>query len=717
MKFSDTQTFLRKYSSVYIFRVAFLFVVYVLVAKATLRINAFTGMEVIIWPAAGISLACILIWGYSVWPALFLAAIVLHLIHGDREITFIGPAIASTLGPMLAANIFSRRGNHNALDRPRDVIRLLTAAFVGGLAGAFFAEPGILLSGYEKMDFINFIQYWVGDSMGMLMAAPLIMVFTSPMQIVKLEWQNLRQSEKIALAVGIAGVILLFTKLNAPIRLYFFFPLILWLALRLGQRGVTVATLVLSNIVIYATAVGLGPFNNPSTKPENEIYFFIFLATFHITGLLVAGVISERETERISKEQAMMLANSELEKTMLALKEAKEAAEASSTAKTAFLANVSHEIRTPLGAILGFSELILTQTVSEQERKKIYEIIKRNGGQLLNVINDILDLSKIEAGKFEMQKVTVLIDDILEDIRSTTDSEAVKKGITLRLTTESNVPKKIYTDPLRLRQILVNVVGNAMKFTDQGSVDIFVKSVIDKDGKNKIAFIVRDTGIGIPSDKVKDLFSPFTQVDFSSTRRFAGTGLGLSLSKRLAMALGGGVELVKTTLGQGSEFKVLIDPGDAVQIELSEKQLKTITMEQQQKNKRLPNLTHKKILLVDDSADNQSLFTYYMKSVGAEVEVANNGIEAIQKVHNGQYDIILMDLQMPEMDGYDATRTLRKEGYKKPIIALSAHAMKAVRERCLASGFDEYISKPIDRKSLVEVLKEFSEGDKSEISH
>ena len=310
-------------------------------------------------------------------------------------------------------------------------------------------------------------------------------------------------------------------------------------------------------------------------------------------------------------------------------------------------------------------------------------------------------------GKFETQKTVVSVVEILEDINSTMAPEVENKFLQLNLEIEPNIPQKIYTDPLRLRQILLNIVGNAVKFTDHGLININVKVIIDPNGLTKLAFIVKDTGVGIPADKVKELFAPFAQVDTSSTRRFGGTGLGLALSQRLAVALGGSVVLNKSTLGQGSEFLILIDPGDAVQIAKGERKLKEKMALQLESIVSRKNLNNKKILLVEDNPDNQSLFSYYVRSVGANLDIANNGVEALQKIHDGQYDAVLMDLQMPEMDGYEATRILRSEGYKKPIIALSAHALKEVKERCLANGFDGYISKPIEKIDMIRAVAEF----------
>ncbi|MDQ3230473.1 MAG: response regulator [Pseudobdellovibrionaceae bacterium] len=383
---------------------------------------------------------------------------------------------------------------------------------------------------------------------------------------------------------------------------------------------------------------------------------------------------------------------------------AKELAEAANKAKSAFLANMSHEIRTPLGAVMGFSELMLDETQPLAERVNCVEVIKRNGKLLSNIINDILDLSKVEAGKLDVEKVLVPLDDILTDINMLLSLEAREKGLRLTVTTEGQVPSHITTDPLRLRQVLFNIVGNAIKFTDHGMISVSIKQTEIEDDRNRLAFIIRDTGRGISTVQATRLFEPFAQADSSTTRRFGGTGLGLVLSKKLANTLGGDVELSSSIPGVGSEFTVTIDPGET---------MRTVAplrsgAEARSEETNVP-LEHLRVLLVEDSPDNQLLVTRMLKMSGVKVETASNGREGVQKAQSGTFDCILMDLQMPEMDGYAAAQELRRQGYAKPIIALTAHAMGEERQRCLASGFNSHISKPISRKILIQTLVQYSQ--------
>lgn len=388
------------------------------------------------------------------------------------------------------------------------------------------------------------------------------------------------------------------------------------------------------------------------------------------------------------------------------LKKAKDAAEVANATKSYFLANMSHEIRTPLGAVLGFSELLLNGNMNPEEQANSVEVIKRNGQLLSNIINDILDLSKVEAGKLEIEKVEVPFNEVMKEISSSLHLGATEKGLDLVVNSEASIPSQIKTDPLRLRQILFNVIGNAIKFTHRGSIHITFKMLNGQDGATKLAVVVKDTGEGIQPEQIERLFTPFTQADVSTTRKFGGTGLGLALSKKLARALGGDLELIETTPGKGSTFQITIDPGtrDQISSENSKANYSSTSTNPIKKEIRLDQM---KILLVDDSLDNQLLIKRILNLAGASVDTAGNGREGAERALIGNFDLILMDLQMPEMDGYEATKLLRDKGYKKPIIALTAHAMKEERQRSLANGFDNHITKPIDHKLLVDTLSSY----------
>jgi PAS domain S-box-containing protein len=383
------------------------------------------------------------------------------------------------------------------------------------------------------------------------------------------------------------------------------------------------------------------------------------------------------------------------------LEHAKEAAEVANATKSSFLANMSHEIRTPLGAVLGFSDLLIDPQVSISEKVNYVAVIKRNGELLSNIINDILDLSKVEAGKMQLSFTDVDLNEVVNDTKALLDLQAKDKGIELEIIVDENVPDIIRTDALRLRQILINIIGNAIKFTARGKVSLEIKCVDVDDRKDCLWFTVKDSGIGIKPDQVGKLFAPFSQADVTSKRKYGGTGLGLALSKRLAMLLGGDLVLTESVPEVGSTFVISIDPGN-VQNKIRE------TLRLKQSMPQIENLHGIKILLAEDSPDNQLLASRFLRLAGASVDVVNNGKEAIELLGQKKYDVVLMDLQMPVMDGYEATAALRKNGFKGKILALTAHASNEEREHCLRSGFDGHIKKPIDRNILIDQVNYFS---------
>lgn len=388
-----------------------------------------------------------------------------------------------------------------------------------------------------------------------------------------------------------------------------------------------------------------------------------------------------------------------------ALRTAKDAADEASQAKSRFLANMSHEIRTPLGALLGFSELLINPDQPEHERAECISAIRRNGDLLSNIINDILDLSKVEAGKVQVEMQSVSVEDVITDISSLLGLQAQEKGIVLSVRYDGPMPPRIRTDALRLRQILVNIVGNAIKFTSRGEVEVTIKHTRRGRGRPQLAFAVRDTGPGISEVVAARLFNPFAQGDSSRTRMSGGTGLGLVLARRLAQLLGGDVELTQSTPDHGSTFTITVDPGEA---EHGEQPIETPNVAPQGViSGRLDGI---RILLVDDSPDNQMLITKFLTMAGALVEVANNGREGVQKTSTDMFDLIVMDIQMPVMDGYEAIGHLRRSGYTRPVIALTAHALKEEQQRCLACGFDGHLSKPINRQFLIEKLQGYAAG-------
>jgi PAS domain S-box-containing protein len=393
----------------------------------------------------------------------------------------------------------------------------------------------------------------------------------------------------------------------------------------------------------------------------------------------------------------------ERKKTEDELKLAKEYAEKSEKIKEEFLMNMSHEIRTPMNAVIGMSNLLLHTNPSEKQKKYI-NAIRTAGDNLLNIINDILDFSKIEAGKMDIVNddfnIRQLIQNVIETVRFKTD----EKGLELLTDIAPNVPEILVGDPYRLNQILMNLVGNAIKFTQQGSITIKAEIVELFDDEIKLCFEVKDTGIGIPEDKLNVIFDSFTQASSDTTRKYGGTGLGLTIVKKLAKLMYGYVD-VESTIGKGSNFKVFL-PYSTNPEKIKQIKKHNIKVE-------IPeNIDFIDILIAEDNEFNQIVAKESLENFSSKfrIDIASNGKIAIEKLNKKNYDLILMDIQMPEIDGFEATKNIRKRTDDKkniPIVAMTAHAMTQDIEKSFKVGMDDYISKPFKTNVLVDkILKQ-----------
>ncbi|MDX1968163.1 MAG: ATP-binding protein [Planctomycetaceae bacterium] len=457
-------------------------------------------------------------------------------------------------------------------------------------------------------------------------------------------------------------------------------------------------------------------------RPLTTDFGGVFLGT-------VEDITEQRRTARQLKRLAETLErarvhelekNQRLESLVAALKQSQEDAESGSRAKSEFLANMSHEIRTPMTAILGFTDVLLEEAGEALPAETPLRTIRRNAEYLLELLNDVLDLSKIEARHLEVEHVRCSPRQIAADVINLMNVRVRDRNLQLVCDVDDSFPDSVVTDPTRVKQILVNLVGNAIKFTEQGTVSVRLSlepaEVPSEPVTHNLVLRVTDTGIGMSAEQISRLFRPFSQADSSTTRKFGGTGLGLTICKAFIEMLNGQIR-VTSQPGQGSTFAVILPAIDV--------QHRFPSVEANAASAILQNLASapvtrlpagSRVLLAEDGLDNQRLVTFILNKAGAEVVVVGNGREAVDEalrasVTDCPFDAILMDMQMPVLDGYEATRQLRTAGYVGPIIALTAHAMSGDREKCLAAGCSDYARKPIQRWELVAMLERLIRGD------
>ncbi len=450
------------------------------------------------------------------------------------------------------------------------------------------------------------------------------------------------------------------------------------------------------------------------TKSGEQVPYYLTARRLDINGTaylvgLGLDISSRKRAEEEIRNTNIMLAEQTARANDMAVQ-----AEMANAAKSEFLANMSHEIRTPMTAILGFTETILDPELSDEDRLHAAHTVRRNGEHLLEIINDILDISKIEAGKLGVERMPCSPVNIVAEVLSLMQVRADAKNLTFHTEYIREIPETINSDPTRLKQILVNLVGNAIKFTETGGVRLITR-LADSKRPATIQFDVIDTGIGLTDEQIGKLFKPFSQADTTTTRKFGGTGLGLMISKRLAQMLGGDL-IVYSKPGEGSTFRVTVGTGSLSGVAmLQDPAAATVAIPVKTDSPQTESgKLNCRILLAEDGPDNQRLISFLLRKAGAQVTVVENGKLAVEEIEKANasgnpYDVILMDMQMPVMDGYEAVGLLRQKKYSKPIIALTAHAMAGDRQKCMDAGCDDYATKPVDRKKLITLINRWYE--------
>ncbi len=601
-----------------------------------------------------------------------------------------------------AAEIFSDGLERSRGETDRLFAGLMLVQWMGAIAAALVVSPRTWIGQTSMVHLHVWAAVLVG---GIIASAPVLLAWLAPGRAI---------TRHVVAVAQVAFSSLLIHLTGGRIETHFHvFGSLAFLAFYRDWRVLLTATTV---VALDHWARGLwwpqSVFGTATGSPWRWIEHAGWVV-FEDVVLLLAMSRGLREARGVAKgradaEQRTALVEGLVKTRTEELEAARAEAVAANQSKSAFLANMSHEIRTPMTAVLGFADLIEDDALSPERRREHVRTIRRNGEHLLGIINDILDLSKIEAERLVLESVPCSVQGLVAEVAALMRVRGAGKGVTVDVEYAYPLPSMIRTDPLRLRQVLVNLVGNAIKFTEAGGVRIVVRSRGVADEQPHVDIEVIDTGIGMSEQEIERIFTPFAQADASTTRRFGGTGLGLAISKRIAELMGGSVT-VRSVPGEGSTFVLRLPTGDLTGVRLIEGPTEAmVPVPERAPTKERVRLSGR-VLLAEDGPDNQRLIAFHLHCAGAEVVVAGNGQEAIEAVERAEredrpFGLILMDMQMPVLDGYEATRVLRGSGRTVPIIALTAHAMSGDREKCLRAGCDDYQTKPISAPALLEAV-------------
>jgi signal transduction histidine kinase/FixJ family two-component response regulator len=671
-----------------------------------------------LWPGAGVVVGLLLVWGRSRWLGVFFGTFLYNLHRRGLAIFFppLGASIGSTIGALITVSLILHftRTNYPLRQVRHVVIFSLCSVFSGTILQTILgilSYSTIIENVWAKFPSV-FFTWWIGDSVSVLLFASFLFVWLRSQKEAKIKsWLNW---EVILVLTSLIIVSYLSFYQSQPVE-YLLLPPLLWAAFRFGAKLTTLIVILVSVTASIATAHELGVFYKPQVNGNSVLLLQIFMGVIAITTMSVIAIVAENDQANlrlqranIDLEQRVIDRTTDLRQSEAKALELAARAEAANQAKSTFIANMSHELRSPLNAVLGFSQMLIRAKDLTTEHQESASIINRSGDYLLTLINNILDLSKIEAGKTTLNLQTFDLEHLLDDIEDMFQLRAANVGLNLIFECDRNVPRYIYTDEIKLRQVLINLIGNAIKFTKNGSVLLHVTNVnmpinesldIEEQANSKVIlnFSVNDTGAGIAEEELSELFVSFSQAQAGREKQ-EGTGLGLAISRRFVQLMGGEIS-VTSELGKGSTFQFQIHA------QLG-KELVSDATEKRRALALAPDQPNYKILVVDDNLVNRQLLVKLLRPMGFEVQEASNGQEAIAIWDQWEPHLIWMDMRMPVMDGYEATKYIKStvKGNATAVIALTASVLEEEKAIVLSVGCDDFIRKPFREQIIFDTL-------------
>ncbi|MBD2690282.1 MASE1 domain-containing protein [Anabaena catenula] len=660
-----------------------------------------------VWPATGFAIGFLLLWGRSRWFGVFLGAMLANSI-GIKTIVlaFIG-GIGTTIGSLISVTLILRltRTNYPLNQVKNVVIFSLCSLFTGTIFQALLGAITVCLGGYEPWHKYLEISlgWWVGDAIGILVFAPPVLTLAKKIPNFKVKsWLNW----EILATVITLSIVSYFTFIQPTPLEYLLLPPLFWSAFRFGGKVTTVLVAIISTLAAVATGYRLGVFYDAALKSNSILLLQLFMGVISVTTMVMLAIVTENNQYRLNLktvntelEQRVFERTRDLQESEAKAQELATKAEAANQAKSAFIANMSHELRSPLNAVIGFSQLMLRANNLPPDQYENAGIIYRSGDYLLTLINHVLDLSKIEAGKTTLNIHDFNFYRLLDDLEDMLHLRASDAGLELIFERSQNVPNHICTDEVKLRQVLINLLSNAIKFTPTGSIILSVeKGDEGTEDVFSLHFCLRDTGVGIASAELPKLFDAFIQAQAGREMQ-EGTGLGLAISRKFVLLMGGDIT-VESELGKGTTFQFYI------QAKLGQETISNSTEGRQRVLALAPGQPTYKILTVDDKPINRQLLFKLLSPLGFEIKEASNGQEAITIWDAWEPHLIWMDMRMPVMDGYEATKYIKSttKGNATAVIALTASVLEEEKAIVLSAGCDDFLRKPFAEHTIFDAL-------------